>query len=67
MPTSWGALLNVDSGDVDISSIKLTNCGRSPMPVEIANAVKCKLYVPVVEGYGMTEVYGFSSMNPAAG
>lgn len=67
VPTSWGALLNVDSGDADISSIKLTNCGGSPMPVEIANAVKRKLNVPVVEGYGMTEVHGFSSMNPAAG
>jgi fatty-acyl-CoA synthase len=67
VPTVWGALLNVPSDGHDISSIKLTNCGGSTMPVELANAVKRKLNVPVVEGYGMTEVHGFSTMNPAAG
>ncbi|MEO8558819.1 MAG: acyl-CoA synthetase [Rhodospirillales bacterium] len=67
VPTIWGALLNVPSGGHDISSIRVTNCGGSTMPVEIANAVKRKLNVPIVEGYGMTEVHGFSTMNPIAG
>ncbi len=67
VPTIWGGLLNVPSEGHDISSIRVTNCGGSTMPVEIANAVKRKLDVPIVEGYGMTEVHGFSTMNPIAG
>lgn len=67
VPTVWGALLNVPSTGHDISSIRVTNCGGSTMPIEIANAVRRKLDVPVVEGYGMTEVHGFSTMNPIAG
>jgi fatty-acyl-CoA synthase len=67
VPTVWGALLSVPSEGHDISSIRVTNCGGSTMPVEIAKAVKRKLNVPIVEGYGMTEVHGFSTMNPIAG
>jgi len=37
------------------------------MPVEIAKAVQDKLHAPVIEGWGMTEVHGFATMNPAAG
>ena len=37
------------------------------MPVELARAVERRLAAPVVEGWGMTELHGFGSMNPAAG
>jgi fatty-acyl-CoA synthase len=67
VPTSWGAALNVPSDGHDLSSIKLANVGGSAMPVEIAKAVQAKLKVPVIEGWGMTEVHGYASMNPAGG
>lgn len=67
VPTSWGAALNTPSGGLDVSSIKLCNCGGSAMPVEIAKAVQEKLKLPMVEGWGMTELHGYASMNPAGG
>ncbi|HYM32982.1 MAG TPA: acyl-CoA synthetase [Candidatus Cybelea sp.] len=67
VPTSWGAALNIPSDGCDLTSIKLCNVGGSTMPVEIAKAVQDKLHAPVIEGWGMTEVHGFASMNPAAG
>lgn len=67
VPTIWGALLNVPVDGADISSIKLANCGGSPMPVELARQVEKRLGVKVVEGFGMTEVHGFSTMNPGLG
>ncbi len=67
VPTSWGAALNAPSEGFDLSSIKLLNCGGSAMPVEIAKAVQTKFQLPVVEGWGMTELHGYASMNPAGG
>jgi fatty-acyl-CoA synthase len=67
VPTSWGAALNVPSEGFDVSSIRLCQVGGSAMPVEIAKAVQAKLKAPVVEGWGMTEVHGYASMNPVDG
>jgi len=67
VPTVWGALMNVPLDGADISSVKLANCGGSPMPVELAKTVQKRLGVKVVEGFGMTEVHGFSTMNPGLG
>ncbi|MGE3906062.1 MAG: acyl-CoA synthetase, partial [Reyranellaceae bacterium] len=67
VPTIWGGLLNVPVDGADISSIRLANCGGSPMPVELAKQVQQRLGVKVVEGFGMTEVHGFSTMNPGLG
>jgi fatty-acyl-CoA synthase len=67
VPTSWGAALNAQSEVFDLTSIKLCNSGGSAMPVEIAKAVQAKLKLPVVEGWGMTELHGYASMNPAGG
>jgi fatty-acyl-CoA synthase len=67
VPTSWGVALGLPRDGVDFSSIKLANSGGATMPVEIAKAVRAMLPAPLVEGWGMTETHGFSSMNPAAG
>lgn len=67
VPTSWGAALNLPTEGRDLSSIKLANVGGSAMPVEVAKTVQAKLKVPVIEGWGMTEVHGYASMNPAGG
>ena len=67
VPTSWGAALNVPSAGFDLSSIRLCQVGGSAMPVEVAKALQAKLQTPVVEGWGMTEVHGYASMNPVEG
>ncbi len=67
VPTSWGAVMNLPSDGFDLSSVRLCHAGGSAMPVELARAVERRLGAPVVEGWGMTELHGFGSMNPAAG
>ncbi len=67
VPTSWGAALNVPTAGRDLSSIRLCNCGGSAMPVEVAKAVQETLHAPMIEGWGMTELHGYGSMNPADG
>ncbi len=67
VPTSWGVALNVASAGHDLSSVRLTAAGASALPVEMAKAVQKKVPVPLVEGWGMTELHGFASMNPADG
>lgn len=67
VPTSWGVALTVPSEGFDQSSIKLCTCGGAAMPVEVAKAVQAKVTAPLIEGWGMTEVHGFASMNPAGG
>lgn len=67
VPTSWGVALTVPSEGFDLSSVKLCTCGAATMPVEVAKAVQAKVRAPLVEGWGMTELHGFGSMNPAGG
>ena len=67
VPTSWGAAINVPSDGTICPPSSCAMSGGSAMPIEIANAVRAKLKVPVIEGWGMTEVHGFGSMNPVGG
>jgi fatty-acyl-CoA synthase len=67
VPTSWGAVMNVPSEGYDLSSVRLCHAGGAAMPIELAHTVSRRLQAPVVEGWGMTELHGFGSMNPAAG
>jgi fatty-acyl-CoA synthase len=67
VPTSWGAVMNAPSDGFDLTSVRLCHAGGAAMPVELARAVERRLGRPVVEGWGMTELHGFGSMNPAAG
>jgi fatty-acyl-CoA synthase len=67
VPTAWAALLDVPSDGLDLSRVRCLFSGASTMPIEIARALERKLGKKVVEGYGMTEVHGFSAMNPIDG
>lgn len=67
VPTSWGVALNVPSAGYDHSSVKLAASGAAALPVEVAKVLQEKLPAPLVEGWGMTELHGFASMNPAGG
>lgn len=42
-------------------------CGAAPLPVELIRGFKEKFDVDIVEGYGLTEVTGVSTVNPPVG
>jgi fatty-acyl-CoA synthase len=67
VPTSWGAALNTPVDGADVSSVRLCHAGGAAMPVEMAKTVERTLGCQIVEGWGMTELHGFGTMNPGLG
>jgi fatty-acyl-CoA synthase len=67
VPTSLAAVMNVPRDGHDLSSLKVFISGGSTVPVELIRRIEGELGVPVVEGYGMTEVHCYSTMNPMHG
>jgi len=67
VPTSLAAIMNVPREGYDLSSLKAFVSGGSTVPVELIRRIEGELGVPVVEGYGMTEVHCYSTMNPMHG
>jgi len=67
VPTSLAAIMNVPRDGHDLSSLRAFVSGGSTVPVELIRRIEGELGVPVVEGYGMTEVHGYSTMNPMHG
>jgi fatty-acyl-CoA synthase len=67
VPTSLAAIMNVPREGHDLSSLKTFVSGGSTVPVELIRRIEGELGVPVVEGYGMTEVHCYSTMNPMHG
>ena len=64
VPTIWSTLLNQSVEGIDLSRVRFINTGGAGIPLEVAKAVERKLGRNLIEGYGMTEVHGFSTMNP---
>lgn len=67
VPTSLAAIMNVPHEGYDLSSLKVFISGGSTVPVELIRRIESEIGVPVVEGYGMTEVHCYSTMNPMHG
>ena len=67
VPTSLAAIMNVPRDGHDLSSLKVFLSGGSTVPVELIRRIEREIGVPVVEGYGMTEVHCYSTMNPMHG
>ncbi len=67
VPTSLAAIMNVPREGHDLSSLKTFVTGGSTVPVELIRRIERELGVPVIEGYGMTEVHCYSTMNPLHG
>jgi fatty-acyl-CoA synthase len=67
VPTSLAAIMNVPRDGHDLSSLKVFVSGGSTVPVELIRRIESEIGVPVVEGYGMTEVHCYSTMNPMHG
>jgi len=67
VPTTLAAIMNVPHQGNDLSSLKGFVTGGSTVPVELIRRIESEIGVPVVEGYGMTEVHCYSTMNPMHG
>jgi fatty-acyl-CoA synthase len=67
VPTSLAAIMNVPRDGQDLSALKVFVSGGSTVPVELIRRIEREIGVPVVEGYGMTEVHCYSTMNPLHG
>ena len=59
--------MNVPRDGHDLSSLKAFVTGGSTVPVELIRRIEREIGAPVVEGYGMTEVHCYSTMNPLHG
>lgn len=62
-------LLMVDPAAIDRSKLKLKYAfsGAAPMPVDLIRTFKEKFDVEIIEGYGLTECTGVSTVNPPLG
>lgn len=67
VPTSWASVMQVPGDPSDHAGVRAGNVGGAPMPVAVAEAAQARLGVPVIEGWGMTELHGFGTMNPIDG
>ncbi len=67
VPTTLAAIMNVPRDGHDLSSLKCFVTGGSTVPVELIRRIEREVGVPVIEGYGMTEVHCYSTMNPLHG
>ncbi|MBO0332160.1 acyl-CoA synthetase [Sneathiella sp. CAU 1612] len=67
VPTMMSALLNIPVGDADISTLRAGLTGGSAAPIEVLKAISDLSKVPMLEGYGMTEVTSFTTMQPQNG
>jgi len=68
VPAVYTILLkDPDRAKFDTSSLMFGICGAAPMPVETFNEFERVFKIPIVEGYGLTEVTCVSTINPREG
>jgi fatty-acyl-CoA synthase len=67
VPTTLAAIMNVPRDGHDLASLKAFVTGGSTVPVELIRRIERDTGAPVIEGYGMTEVHCYSTMNPLHG
>lgn len=60
---------SVDAAALDTSKLKLKYafCGAAPLSVDLIKGFKEKFDVEIIEGYGLTEATGVSTVNPPSG
>jgi long-chain acyl-CoA synthetase len=63
VPTVFIKLLNIDTSDCDLNSVRYYFTAAAPMPVEVIQRWQSKHGMVIHEGYGLTETSPFSSYN----
>jgi len=64
VPATWSALLNNDTTDIDLSTMKVASTGGALMPAGVAKAVKEKFDITCADVWGMTDAHGIAAGNP---
>jgi fatty-acyl-CoA synthase len=67
VPTVLSVLLDIPTGDADISSLRYAICGAAPLSVELFKRFEAHSGMKILEGYGLTEGTCASSFNPFYG
>ena len=67
VPAIWSTQLSLPSDGIDLGTVKRGIVAAASVPAEMAQQAEHKFGFPLLEGWGMTEVHGFASMNPLAG
>ena len=68
VPTIYAVLLTTGEGRrPDLSSLRFAVCGAAPSTREMLEAAETFFGVPILEGYGLTEVTCASAVNPIDG
>jgi len=68
VPAVYTILLkDPDREKFDVSSLMFGVCGAAPMPVDTFNEFERVFKIPIIEGYGLTEVTCVSTLNPREG
>ncbi|SHI77762.1 fatty-acyl-CoA synthase [Desulfatibacillum alkenivorans DSM 16219] len=67
VPTVLSVLLDIPTGDADISSLQFALCGAAPLSVELIQRFEAHTKMKVLEGYGLTEGTTASCVNPPEG
>lgn len=59
----------IDPSQIDVGKLKLrwAFCGAAPLSVDLIKGFKNRFNVEIVEGYGLTEGTGISTVNPPLG
>jgi len=67
VPTVLSVLLDIPTGNADISSLRYLGCGAAPLSVELFKRFEAHSGMKILEGYGLTEGTCVSSGNPFHG
>jgi len=67
VPTVLSVLLDIQTGKVDISSLRYLICGAAPLSVELFKRFEDYTGMKILEGYGLTESAVASCVNPKDG
>lgn len=70
VPTMYNYIYNAaDPKIIDPAKLKVRYAfsGAAPMPVELIHGFKDKFNIEILEGYGLTEVTGVTTVNPPEG
>jgi long-chain acyl-CoA synthetase len=64
VPTMYIALLQaVDSGDYDLSALRVAVSGGAPIPAEVIDSFESRFGVAILEGYGLSESSSTATFN----
>lgn len=65
-PALFEALVGVDVGEADISTLAFALCTPPPLPAETLRLLKTRMQADILQSYGLTEATCISTLTPPA-